>query len=86
MSKSRTTDERYILSLYEEAKKANDISTEFNKYEIGRRAHINPKGVDAISKLLIQANFIKKGEEPDSVYMTAHGEKLALRLLDEKLG
>lgn len=83
MSKSRTADEQFILSLYEEAKKANDLSAEFNKYEIGHRAHINPKGVNAISKLLIQANFIKKGETEDDIYLTPNGERLALRILNE---
>lgn len=79
-----TTDEKYILATYQTAIALGDISTPLNKYEVGRSVGINPKGVDAISKLLIQANFLKKAlEGDDMVYLTKNGESLALRLLDE---
>lgn len=78
----RTPDERYILSLYEAANNAGDLETPFNRYEVGKMAHLNPKAVNAICKLLVQANFIIKSGEVDIV-MTRNGEQLALRLLGE---
>lgn len=76
-----TPDERFILCAYE-ITKALGLSTIMNRYEVGKQAGLNPKGVDAICKLLIQANFIRKASE-EEIYLTPHGEKLALRLLDE---
>jgi Mn-dependent DtxR family transcriptional regulator len=79
----RTPDEKYIICLFEAVQQAGDIDTLFNRYEIGGLAGINPKGVNAICKLLIQANFIKKrGEE--EIVLTPNGQKLAERLLEEK--
>ena len=78
-----TKDENYVLSLYKATQEAGEAETPFNRYDIGERAGINPKAVNAICKLLIQANFIKKREE-EEVYLTPHGEKLALQLLNEK--
>lgn len=80
---SKTKDENFVLWLYRTATEAGDIDLPFNKYVVGAKAGLNPKAVDAITKLLIQANFIKKVGE-DDVRITPHGEKLALRLLGEK--
>lgn len=76
---NRTKDENYMLSLYEEAEKSGDVETAINRYHVGKAAHISEKAVDAICKLLIQANFIKKSGE-DEVYLTPHGIKLVERL------
>ncbi|MFY7979877.1 MAG: hypothetical protein ACOVON_07505 [Sediminibacterium sp.] len=62
---------------------AEEMDTPFNRYEIGKRAQIQPKAVDAICKLLVQANFIKKLGECD-VYITPHGQSLANKLLEER--
>jgi len=79
---THTKDERYVIALYRMAQEAGDVEQAFNRYVVGDKAGLQPKGVNAICKLLVQANFIKKrGEE--EVYLTPHGEKLALRLLDE---
>lgn len=80
--KSHTSDEKFILAAYHTAKALGDISTTLNRYDIGQNAGINPKGVNAICKLLIQANFIKKVGDED-FYLTENGERLAIRLLDE---
>lgn len=76
---NRTKDENYIISLYEEAEKSGDLENPINRYQVGRAANLNEKGVNAICKLLIQANFIKKASE-DDVYLTSHGIKLVERL------
>ncbi len=77
---AHTKDEKYLIALYEMTQEMGE--TYFDKYEVGIRAHLQPKGVNAITVLLAQANFIKKGEA-DSIMLTPHGEKLVLRLLEE---
>lgn len=79
---SHTKDEHFVLSLYDVAMASGDVENSFDRYEIGEKANINPKAVDAICKLLIQANFIKKRGESE-IYLTPHGENLAKTLLDE---
>lgn len=81
-SKHYTKDEMFMLCLYEAAEKAEEMDQPFNRYEIGKAAGILPKGTDAICKLLIRSNFIKKASE-EEVYITPHGEKLAEGLRSE---
>lgn len=81
--RSKTADERFVLCLYEAVSASGDADTPFNRYEIGKKASIHPKGVDAICKLLVQANFIKKAGE-DNIVLTSNGERLALKLLMDK--
>lgn len=83
MTKARTQDERFIICAYQTAMALGELESPLNRYEIGKLAGINPKGVDAISKLLVQANFIKKISH-EEIYLTKNGEQLALRLLEEK--
>lgn len=80
--KHRTKDELFLICLYEEAKKLGEVDTVLNRYDVGRCAHMHERGVDATCKLLVQANFIKKDGEY-GIYLTPHGEKLVLQLLDE---
>ena len=77
---SYTKDESFLLALYEEALKTGDVESPIDRYIIGSKAAIQERGVNAICKLLIQANFIKKASE-DSVYITPHGIKLVQKLL-----
>lgn len=79
---NRTKDENYIICLYEEAQKTGDLEINLDRYLVGQVAHINPKGVDTICKLLIQANFIKKSEE-NEIYLTQNGINLVKQLLLE---
>lgn len=81
----RTKDELFVLALYKAVKETGDLESRFNKYEIGERSGLHPKAVNAISRLLIQANFIKKAGQED-IYLTPHGLKLAEQLLGEKKG
>lgn len=79
---SKTKDEHFVLWLYRLAKEAGDPEMALNRYEVGQKIGLHPRGVNAICKLLVQANFIKKvGEE--EVRLTPHGLKLAERLLGE---
>ena len=81
-SKSHTKDEKLILCLYETAMQAGDLHAHFNRYDIGKKIGLHPKGIDTICVLLLQANFIKKGDG-SNIYLTSNGESLALRLLKE---
>jgi len=77
--KNYTKDENYMLAIYDAAQATGDPESPVNKYSAGKDAGLNPKAVDAISKLLVQANFIKKSGELD-VYLTPHGLKLVNNL------
>lgn len=80
-----TKDEHFVIELYRatQEKGEEEEPSCFNRYDIGNRSGLNPKAVDAICKLLIQANFIRKSSE-DEVYLTDHGKGLAIRLVEEE--
>lgn len=80
--KGLTQDERFMVGLYEFALRAGDVYSSQNRYDVGKAVSLNPKAVNAICKLLVQANFIKKSSE-EEVYLTTHGEKLAERLMED---
>lgn len=83
MSKKATTkDELFLVKLYQMASKQGDPHEEVDRYAVGRAIGQNDKGIDTISRMLAQANFIKKGEGT-AVYLTPHGLNLVHRLLEE---
>ena len=83
MTKARTKDEKFMLAVYEEALKAEDMETPFSRYAIGNKIGLHPKGVDTICTLLLQANFLKK-ENKEDVYITEQGIQLVTTLLSDK--
>jgi predicted transcriptional regulator len=80
---STTKDERFVLALYKKAKESGDIEGTYNRYEVGSSIGLQFRAVDAICRLLIQANFIKKKKGEEDIYLTSHGIKLAEKLLEE---
>ncbi len=80
--KSKTQDEKFLIALYQAAKETDDLETPFNRYTIGQSVGLHERGVNAICKLLLQANFIKKSSE-EEIYITEHGASLVIRLMDE---
>lgn len=82
MGQQHTKDERFVICLYENAKAGGDLETRFDRYAVGVQVSLHERGVDAICKLLVQANFIKKDGEAD-IYLTPNGITLAERLLKE---
>lgn len=82
MAKHHTKDEQFMICLYENAQQANDVESVFNRYTIGLQIGLHERGIDAICKLLVQANFIKK-EGQEGIYLTKHGINLAETLIDE---
>lgn len=79
---ARTQDERYIIALYELTKDGQEDRVVISKYVVGEKIGMHPRGVNAICKLLLQANFLKK-ESEEEVYITNNGISLAKRLLEE---
>ncbi len=79
---SKTKDERFVLALYKIAKESGDLEGNYNKHQVGESTGLHYRAVDAICRLLIQANFIKKAGE-EEIYLTPHGIKLAEKLLEE---
>lgn len=77
-----TKDESFVISLYEEALASGSLENPIDRYQAGKRAGLNPKGVDTICRLIIQANFVKKAGESE-IYFTQHGIELAQKLLAE---
>lgn len=80
--KSRTQDEKFLIALYVAASDVNDLDARFNRYKIGGSVGLHERGVNAIVKLLLQANFIKKSGE-EEIYITEHGANLATQLMQE---
>jgi hypothetical protein len=80
---SKTKDERFVLALYNMAQESGDVEGQINRYQVGDSIGLQYRGVDAICKLLVQANFIRKAGHED-IFLTPHGIKLAEQLLEEK--
>ena len=80
--KSRTSDERYIICLFETADTLGDPYQPLNKYSVGDKVGLHARGVNAICQLLMRSNFIKKDGE-ENIYLTPHGRSLVERLLAE---
>jgi hypothetical protein len=77
--KARTKDEKFLQALYEAAEEKGDLEACFDRYVIGTGIGLHPRGVDTICTLLLQANFIKKGEGKE-VYLTENGLRLIREL------
>jgi hypothetical protein len=78
-----TKDEKFIVTLYQLALPTGDVHTTVNRYQAGDLIGLHPKAVDTICKLLLQANFIKKGPL-DDVYITPNGLQLIQQLLKQQ--
>jgi hypothetical protein len=79
MKKSYTKDEIYLLKFYEMACALGDETAEVDRYAVGRAVGQNDKAVDSLTRNLLQANFLKKGEG-SSLYLTSNGLRLLYEL------
>lgn len=83
--KSYTKEEKYLIEAHvmaEERRSSEEEITEIeiNRYDVGLRAHINPKGVDAIVAQMVRGNLLRKrGEE--NIQFTKTGQEVALELI-----
>ena len=74
--RAKTKDEIFMMRLYEEALKKDDIEDSVDRYYIGTLAGLHATAVDTICNLLAQANFIRKhGKEEISI--TPHGSEVS---------
>ncbi len=73
--KGFTKDELYLLKFYAMALEKGDPYVEIDRYAVGRAVGYNDKAVDNLVRLLLQANFLKKGDG-QSLYLTDHGLRL----------
>jgi hypothetical protein len=72
-AKGKTKDELFLLKLHQLACAAGGPTAEVNRYVVGAAVGLSEKAVNAIVVLLAQANFVKKGKEEASLYLTANG-------------
>lgn len=82
MKKAKTKDEMFMIRLYQEAVKQNNMNLVMDRYAVGLLAGLQQRGVNAICTLLLQANFLKKQGDTE-VSLTPHGIKLVETLLNE---
>ncbi len=76
-----TKDEKFLIALYNLAMEKGEIDHHFDRYEVAQKINLHPKGADTICVLLLQSNFIKKGEGKD-VYLAENGENLVKSLIE----
>ena len=79
---SLTKDELFLVCFYEADLLQPGL--EHNRYQIGQKARLSHRAVNAICALLVRANFIKKGDEEDLIVLTPHGAALAQQLTQGK--
>ncbi len=79
--KARTKEEKFLIAAYEAAKATGDWEAEIDRYVVGQKIGLHPRGINTIVQELTQANFIKKRGET-AIVVTDHGVKL----IDELTG
>jgi predicted transcriptional regulator len=79
--RARTKDELFMIRLYEEASKQEEMDESLDRYQIGKLAGLQKTAVDTICNLLAQANFIKKRSATE-ISITPHGAKLVESLME----
>lgn len=73
--KARTKEEKFLFAVYEAALALGDSSTEVNRYEVGQKIGLHPRGINTICNNLAQANFVKK-RGPELLNITDQGIQL----------
>lgn len=55
---------------------SGDVFTEVDRYAVGKAIGQNDRGIDNIVRHLAQANFVKKGDDENKIYLTEQGMRL----------
>ena len=79
--KSRTKEENFIIAVHEAALAFGDPEAEVDRYVVGQRIGLHPRGIDTICQVLSQANFIKKRGDL-LITLTDNGLRLFRELTD----
>lgn len=58
----RSKEERFLLHMYEMAKKSGDPQNEVDRYAVGRLVGEHTRGVDNTVQMLSKNGLLKKGE------------------------
>lgn len=78
---AKTKDEKYIIAAYEMSQISQDDFRPVDRYAVGSRIGMNPKGVESVCRLLAQANFIKNVGQTEFI-LTPQGKALVQSLLE----
>lgn len=73
--KAKTKEEKFLIAVYEAAVAAGSPEAEVDRYAIGQKLGLHPRGIDTICQVLSQANFLKK-RGTDMVTLTSNGIRL----------
>lgn len=73
--KARTKEEKFLIAVYETALSLGDVQSEVDRYEVGQKIGLHPRGIDTICNVLAQANFIKKRGSA-MIIITENGRRL----------
>jgi hypothetical protein len=73
--KARTKEEKFLIALYEAALAQGDLAAEIDRFEIGQKLGLHPRGINTICNILAQANFIKKRGDT-FIVITENGKRL----------
>lgn len=79
--KARTKEEKLLVALYEAALQKGDPDAEVDRFLVGQKIGLHPRGINTICNELAQSNFIRKRGETGAI-VTAQG----LRLINELKG
>lgn len=75
-----TKEEKLLIALHEEALASSDPEAEVDRYKVGQKIGLHPRGIDTICNELAQANFIKK-RGAELVVVTENGRRLIKELI-----
>ena len=75
MKKGKTKEEKFLIAAYETALSLGDKDSEIDRYDVGQKLGLHPRGINTICQELTQANFIRK-KGPSAIIVTDHGVKL----------
>lgn len=70
--KARTKEEKFLIAAYEAAKSTGDPEAEIDRYVVGQRIGLHPRGINTIVQELTQANFVRKRGQT-AIVVTDHG-------------
>ena len=80
-----TTDESFLIKLYEEALSGGDMELEIDFLDLGRSLRQKDRAIKTIVRDLAQANFVKKVDD-SKLILTPNGITLAQKFKEGWIG
>lgn len=80
--KARTKEEKLLIAFHEEALSLGDPEAEVDRFKVGQKMGLHPKGIEIICRDLAQVNFIKK-VGPELLIVTDNGRRLIKEILED---